>query len=117
MWDVRAVLGSDYVDKLALRAIKHVPLNYNDYLGAILEEDDDKTFSSYASADNDPDNGTPNIVTICQAFSDAHGIYDPYCEGYVQQPVAIISDPSPIFPTPYFGQQRVRQFDLTFAAK
>ena len=96
LWDLRSVLGPSYVDSLAMRAMKQATTSFGDYLGAVLEEDDDPAFSTDpAAANNNPADGTPNIDTICHAYVDLHGIYHDDCAGHIQQPVALISSPDP----------------------
>lgn len=104
IWDTRAVLGAPYVDELALRAAtNNYPTSFEEYLGAVLAEDDDPTFSADPLADNNPDNGTPNGVAICHAFFDLHGIYHLGCANFTGQPVAKITDPSPISSVNLYG--------------
>jgi len=96
LWDMRASLGAAYANELALRAMRLPALDFDTYLGVLLEEDDDPTFSPDPAANNDVTDGTPNAPAICHAFYDRHGIYDPSCAGQTTGPVARITDPSPI---------------------
>ena len=85
IWDARKVLGADYTDDIAMRALKETPETFSGYLGAMLTTDDD---------DADLANGTPNIATLCQAFYDNHGIFHAACAGYTANLVAEITSPS-----------------------
>ena len=93
IWDTRAVLGAAYTDAMALRAMKDAALDFNSYLNAILEEDDDPSFDPDPLADSNLSNGTPNINTICHSYVDLHGIFDANCVGHTQSPIAIITAP------------------------
>ena len=95
LWDLRSDLGAGYIDSLALRGMKHAPLTFGEYLGAIVEEDDDPAFSSDpAAANNIPSDGSPNIASICHNFFDLHGIYHDYCAGHTAAPVAVVDFPA-----------------------
>ena len=97
LWDLRAILGSAYVDSLALRAMKNAESGFTDYLSAVLEEDDDPLYSTDpASANNNPSDGTPNIDSICHCYYDHHGIYHDYCASHTETPVALIFSPDPM---------------------
>ncbi|MCG8434365.1 MAG: hypothetical protein MJA83_10075, partial [Gammaproteobacteria bacterium] len=97
LWDLRGDLGAAYVDALGLRAMKQATLNFSDYLGAVLAEDDDPAFSTDpAGANNNPADGTPNIDAICHNYYDLHGILHEFCAGHTQTPVAALTEPSPI---------------------
>jgi hypothetical protein len=97
LWDLRRALGPVYVDSLALRAMKHTPLNYSEYLGAVLAEDDDPVWSTDPLvANNIPADGTPNAAAICHHFYDVHGISHRYCAGHTTRPMAVITSPDPV---------------------
>ena len=96
LWDLRSVLGATYVDALAMRAMKQAAVTFDEYLNAVLEEDDDPAFNPSSAADGNLANGTPNIVDICHAYYDLHGIWDAICLGNTLDPIALITDP----PTP-----------------
>src|SRR6266849_6135934 len=96
IWDTRIALGTTYIDAMALRAMKHATPGFNEYLTAMLEEDDDPSFDPSPLADANLANGTPNIDTICHNYYDLHGIFDSHCAGHTQTPIAIITAPSPL---------------------
>ncbi len=97
LWDLRKVLEAEYVDAMALRAMKQAEVGFSDYLEAVLEEDDDPMFSTDpAGANNNPADGTPNIDAICNAYYDLHGVFHTYCGGHTQGPVAVIRLPDPM---------------------
>jgi hypothetical protein len=75
--------------------MKQTGTSFNEYLEAVLDEDDDPAYSPDPSSDNNVTNGTPNIGTICHAFYDLHGIYSPYCVGNTGVPIAVITSPPP----------------------
>ncbi len=95
IWDLRRALGAQYIDDLALRAMRRATTSFGDYLGAFLEEDDDKAFSPSPLANDDLSDGTPNIDAICHVFYDLHGIYHDACAGHTEQPWATIASPDP----------------------
>lgn len=83
LWDTRKALidkglGADYTDDLAMRAMKHTPQTFSEYLDAMLIED-----------------GGYHKCTICQAFYDNHGIYSSDCVGCTESPIAVITSPPP----------------------
>lgn len=96
LWDVRDILGAEYTSNMAIRALKHAPATFSEYLDAVLEEDDNTAYSSDPSANDFPEDGTPNIDVICQSFYDKHGIFHSYCEGHTDLPIAILTAPSPL---------------------
>lgn len=96
VWDVRTALGNTYVDSLAIRALKHAPTSFSEYLAAFLEEDDDPLYSPDPAANNSMSDGSPNIDIICNIFFEQHGIYHDYCTNHTQNPIAIILSPSPV---------------------
>jgi hypothetical protein len=83
MWDLRETLGKDYVDSLLVNALRLQPITFTELLESLLIIDDDN---------EDLNDGTPNIVEICGSF-DNHGISSPYCAGYTDNPIAIITFP------------------------
>ncbi len=101
LWDVRAVLGAEYTDSLAIRALRQTPVSFHEFLGALLEEDDNPVYSADPTANNTLTDGSPNIDTICAQFTDVHGIYHSFCAGSTADPVAILSNPSAIDPVVY----------------
>jgi Zn-dependent metalloprotease len=96
LWDLRSALGATYVDALALRAEKHAPVSFTEYVSGLLEEDDDPSFNPSPAADGNLANGTPNINAICHSYYDLHGILDGNCTGHTQTPIAMITAPSPV---------------------
>jgi hypothetical protein len=76
--------------------MKQATICYDEYLGAILEEDDDPLYSPSPLANNDLSDGTPNLDLLCHVYYDLHGIYDEHCSGHTQGPVALITSPSPV---------------------
>ena len=92
IWDTRNVLGADYTDGLAILSMKDAATSYSGYLGAMLENDDDPSYSP-DDVDANPANGTPNIEVIAHSFYDLHGIYHRYIIGHTEKPVAAILSP------------------------
>jgi hypothetical protein len=95
LWDLRTRLGGALVDGLALSTIARTPHadSFGEYLLALLEQDDDPTFSSAPSANNDLSDGTPNIDSICDVFYEFHGIFHEACIGHTRVPISRIEAP------------------------
>lgn len=94
LWDVRAVLGKDFVDGLVFRALKQLPLTFSEFLEALVLEDDLAGYQP--GADSNVSNGSPNIRLICDKFFAVHGVYHAVCAGHTATPLAVIRDPSPV---------------------
>ncbi len=69
-WNMRAYLGNNTSDNLAIRAMKLEPVNFTDNLNKILISDDNNSNLT---------DGTPNIYYICKAFLTDHGINSTNC--------------------------------------
>jgi hypothetical protein len=96
LWDLRDLAPGLDVDSLALRAMKNTPLSFSEYLGTVIEEDDNSAFSPDPAADDDASNGSPHDVAICSSFYDGHGIFHPHCFGHTTGPLAAITSPAPM---------------------
>ena len=95
LWDLRGAPGLDAAS-LAMRAMKHGTLGFDEYLAATIEEDDSSAYGGDPLADDDASNGSPHVAAICESFYDGHGIFHPYCFGHTAEPVAVVSSPPPI---------------------
>jgi Zn-dependent metalloprotease len=83
LWDVRDILGKEYLDPLIVEALRLQPIYYTEFLEALIIVDDDNA---------DLSDGTPNIVDICSSFVDNHGILSSYCAGYTSLPIIHFDD-------------------------
>ncbi|MBU0598143.1 hypothetical protein KKF61_04060 [Patescibacteria group bacterium] len=80
LWDIRETMTSAILEPILIDALRLRPITFFEFAEALLVIDD---------TDADLSNGTPNITTICGAFSN-HGIYAPSCAGYTSAPIASI---------------------------
>jgi hypothetical protein len=85
LWDIREEIGKEVLDPMIIQALRLQPIYFIEILESLLIVDDDN---------GNLLDGTPNISTICSAFSN-HGINYGYCAGYTDDPLAIVVDPEP----------------------
>jgi hypothetical protein len=73
MWDLRALVGREVADSLAMLALDYDPQTFQELADNFVIVDD----SFYG--DGDVTNGVPHGEEICESFYTNHGIYSDYC--------------------------------------
>jgi cysteine-rich repeat protein len=72
LWDIRESLGKEYLDPIIVDALRLQPIDYHEFLEALLIVDDEN---------GNIGDGTPNIELICDGFLN-HGVFSSYCMGF-----------------------------------
>ncbi|MFC2143277.1 hypothetical protein ACFLQN_02660 [Candidatus Aenigmatarchaeota archaeon] len=73
LWDIREVLGKEYLDQLIIDALRIQPIDFSELVEDLLIADDNNTNLT---------DGTPNIETICTSFAFRHGVWTDVCAHY-----------------------------------
>ena len=83
LWDLRFDLGQEYTDNLVISAMKANSQSFEDFLETMLVLDDNN---------GNLNDGTSNILSICHAFLDNHGLYSKYCIGHTLSPILRVTN-------------------------
>ena len=83
-WELRGVYGADYVDMLAVDALRLQPMSFSELVENVLIADSDTGVPSEAE----------HIDDICHFFYDNHGLFSLECLDHTSIGVALISSPS-----------------------